>query len=76
MILVFCCIYLLSCFMFFTRCFYNVFRKTNGRGKRFYDQGTTSANLEDDDGVSFLLEVVVATVAFFIVVVLLTSLDD
>ena len=28
-----------------------------------------------DGGVSFLLEVVVATVAFFVVVVLLTSLD-
>ena len=31
----------------------------------FLRQGTTSANLEGDDGVSFLLEVVVAaTVAF------------
>ena len=32
------------------------------------------ANLEDVDGVSFPLEVVVATVAFFVVVLHLTSL--
>ena len=30
---------------------------------------------ENDDGLSFLLEVAVATVAFFVVVVVLTSLD-
>ena len=34
----------------------------------------SSANLEDVDGVSFLLEVVVATVAFFVVVLHLTFL--
>ena len=37
----FCCfvfIYLFSYFMFFTRFFFNVFRKTNGCGKRFYDR--------------------------------------
>ena len=34
----------------------------------------SSANLEDVDGASFPLEVVVATVAFFVVVLHLTSL--
>ena len=50
----FVCIYLLSCFMFFffTRCFYNVFRKSNGCDKHFYDKETTIASLEDDDCVS------------------------
>ena len=77
-IMLFCFVfYLCSCFMFFTIGFYNIFRKTNGRCKRFLWQGTTSANLEDDGDISFLLEVMIATVAFFevVVVVLLTSLD-
>ena len=33
----------------------------------------SSANLEDVDGVSFLLKVVVATVAFFVVVLRLSA---
>ena len=37
--------------------------------------GNYSANLEDDDVASFLLEVVVANVAIFVVVCVLTSLD-
>ena len=37
MILAFCCIYLLSCFIFFYKMFLQCC-KTNGRGKRFYDR--------------------------------------
>ena len=34
----FVCFYLFSCFMFLQDVFINVFRETNGRGKRFYDR--------------------------------------
>ena len=48
-------IYLLSCFDFFTRCIHNVLRKNQWVQCAFLWQGTTSANLEDDDVCPFFL---------------------
>ena len=61
-ILVFCCIYLLSCL-----CIFDVFTMFSGKpmgAVSVFMQGTTSANLEEDDGVSFLAEVVIAACYF------------
>ena len=57
---------LLNCFMFFLQDVFTIISgKTNGRGKRFYNRELPLTNLEDVDDVSFLLEMVVATVSFF-----------